>query len=78
MSRARGPSAGVAFVLLLHTILGSLVEILGVYLVGTWAANRANVQACSKRKRAMQVTLLLWLVELLLGVYAYVLLYAAA
>lgn len=72
-----GLLTGLALVLLLHAILGSLVEILGVYLVGTWAANRANVQACSKRKRAMQATLLLWLVELLMGVYAYVLLYAA-
>ncbi len=69
--------AGLALVLFSHAILGILVEILGIYLVALWAANRTNVQACSKRKKMMQLTLLLWSVELLIGVYVYVLLYAA-
>jgi uncharacterized membrane protein YozB (DUF420 family) len=69
--------AGLALVVLSHAILGSLVEILGIYVVGMWAVNRAYVRACSKRKRTMQAMLLLWLIELLMGVYAYVLLYAA-
>lgn len=69
-------SASLALVVLSHAILGSLVEIFGIYLVGLWAVNRTNVQACSKRKRTMQATLLLWLIELMIGIYAYVLLYA--
>lgn len=71
-------SAGLALVVLSHAVLGSLVGILGIYLVGTWAANRKNVQACFKRKTAMRATVLLWLVELITGIYAYVLLYISA
>ena len=71
-------SAGLALVMLSHAVLGSIVEILGIYLVGAWAANRKNVQACYKRKTAMRATLLLWLVELIAGIYAYVLLYVPA
>lgn len=68
----------LALVVLSHAILGSLVEVLGIYLVGTWAANRKNVQACYKRKTAMRATVMLWLVELIIGVYAYTLLYVPA
>ncbi len=71
-------STGLALVVLSHAVLGSLVEILGIYLVGTWAANRKNIQACYKRKTAMRATVLLWLVELITGIYAYVLLYVPA
>jgi len=70
--------AGLSLAVLSHAILGSLVEVLGIYLVGTWAANRKNVQACYKRKTAMRATVMLWLVELIIGVYTYILLYAPA
>ena len=71
-------STNLALVMLSHAVLGSLVEILGIYLVGAWAANPKNVQACYKRKTAMRATVLLWLVELITGIYAYVLLYVSA
>jgi len=70
--------ASLALVVLLHAILGSLVEVLGIYLVATWATNRKNVQACFKRKTAMRATVMLWLLELIIGVYTYILLYAPA
>jgi len=70
--------ASLSLAMLSHAILGSLVEILGVYLVGAWAINRKNVQACFKRKTVMRATVLLWLVELIGGVYTYILLYAPA
>jgi len=70
--------ASLSLVMLSHAILGSLMEILGVYLVGAWAINRKNVQACFKRKTVMRATVLLWLVELIGGVYTYILLYAPA
>jgi len=67
--------AGLSLVLLSHAILGSLVEILGIYLVGAWATNRKNVQACFKRKTVMRAAVLLWLLELIGGAYTYILLY---
>jgi len=70
--------ASLTLVVLSHAIIGSLVEVLGIYLVGTWAANRKNEQACYKRKTAMRATVMLWLVELIIGVYTYILLYAPA
>jgi len=58
-----------------HAILGSLVEILGIWLIGTWALRSHDVKVCFKRKRIMDVTFLLWLLELILGVYVYMMLY---
>lgn len=65
----------LALVILPHAILGSLVEILGVYLLGTWALNRGVSKACFKNKMNMRVTIALWVIELVLGVYVYILLY---
>jgi len=67
--------ASLSLVVLSHAILGSLVEILGIYLVGAWAINRKNVKACFKRKTPMRATVFLWLLELIGGAYTYILLY---
>jgi len=66
------PSAAV---IVLHAGLGSLVEILGLYLVLAWALNRWNVKICFGNKRFMKPTIILWLIEIALGIYVYVLLY---
>lgn len=58
-----------------HAVLGSIVEILAIYLVGTFLFNRVNVKSCFKNKRLMQVTITLWFLEIILGVYIYILLY---
>jgi uncharacterized membrane protein YozB (DUF420 family) len=67
--------APVALVILLHAVLGSLVELLGVYLVLAWVLRRGRLEVCFKNKRVMKPTLALWLMELALGVYVYILLY---
>jgi len=69
---------GLALVVLSHAVLGSLVEILGIYLVVTWALKGKSAQACFKRKTTMRATVLLWLVELIAGIYTYILLYTPA
>jgi uncharacterized membrane protein YozB (DUF420 family) len=58
-----------------HAILGSITEILGIYLLAKWILNRHDVKTCFKNKRIMQVTIFLWAVELITGVYVYTMLY---
>jgi len=64
-----------ALVILLHAGLGSLVELLGLYLVLAWALNHWNIKVCVGNKRFMNPTIILWLIEIALGTYVYVLLY---
>jgi uncharacterized membrane protein YozB (DUF420 family) len=69
------PFSVPALVVLLHIVLGSLAEILGIWLVVTWAFRRQDVKTCAKKKNVMRGTILLWLIELFLGVYVYTMLY---
>ena len=59
----------------IHAIPGAIAMILGIILVGLWALNPSNIAACSRRKRLMDVTVLLWLVSLIFGIATYILLY---
>jgi uncharacterized membrane protein YozB (DUF420 family) len=59
----------------IHAIPGAISMILGIVLVGVWALNPSNVAACSRRKRIMDVTVLLWLVSLVFGVASYTFFY---
>ena len=68
----------LASLVVIHAIVGSLVEILGIWLVATWLPNRAGVEKCFKKKNVMRVTIALWLLELILGIYIYMMLYLAA
>lgn len=65
----------LTLVVIPHAILGSLVEILGVYLVVAWVSHRRNVKICLRNKRLMKPTIILWLIELAIGMYVYFLLY---
>jgi uncharacterized membrane protein YozB (DUF420 family) len=67
--------APLALVILLHAVLGSLVELLGVYLVLAWVLRRGSLEVCFNNKRVMGPTLALWLIELAFGLYVYILLY---
>ncbi len=70
------PFTHLALAVIVHAITGSLVEILGIWLVVTWAFHHHETKACAKRKNIMRATIFLWLLELLLGIYIYVLLYS--
>jgi uncharacterized membrane protein YozB (DUF420 family) len=69
------PFTRPALIVVVHAAAGALVEILGVWLVGEWALRRRDIKACAKRRSIMRATVFLWLVELLLGIYVYILLY---
>lgn len=59
----------------LHAIPGAIALLLGIVLVGLWAIHPSNVTPCYKRKRVMDVTLLLWVISLVLGLLTYLLFY---
>jgi uncharacterized membrane protein YozB (DUF420 family) len=65
----------LALTILPHSVLGSFVEILGIYLLSVWASNPSKYKACFKNKMIMKATVLLWAAELVLGIYIYILLY---
>ncbi|MGD0158787.1 MAG: hypothetical protein ABSB89_00650 [Candidatus Bathyarchaeia archaeon] len=67
-----------AWLTIVHATLGSIVEILGIWLVATWLSNTKNVEKCFKRKNFMRVTIALWLTELILGIFVYMMLYLPA
>jgi uncharacterized membrane protein YozB (DUF420 family) len=58
-----------------HAVLGSFVEVLGLYLLSILALNRGVSKACFRNKVIMRVTFVLWVVELVVGVFVYFLLY---
>jgi len=68
-------STRLAFLVVVHSIVGSVVEILGVLLIVLWLAKRANMDSCFRRKHVMEVTIVLWMLEILLGFYLYITLY---
>ena len=59
----------------LHAIPGAIALILGIYLVLRWAIKTSNISGCIKRKRIMDVTLLLWMFSLVFGIATYILIY---
>jgi len=59
----------------IHAIPGAIALILGIFLVGAWALRPSNISACSRKKRIMDVTVLLWLVSLIFGIASYIVFY---
>jgi uncharacterized membrane protein YozB (DUF420 family) len=68
-------STRLSLLVVTHAVVGSIVEILGVFLVAAWISNRTKVDNCFKRKRVMEATIVLWVLEFALGVYVYMTLY---
>ncbi len=68
-------SLPLTLVVLPHAVLGSLVEMLGVYLVLSWATHHRDVKVCFGNKKFMKPTIILWLIEVAIGIYVYILLY---
>jgi hypothetical protein len=55
----------------IHAIPGAFSMILGIFLVVAWVLSPANIAACSKRKRLMDITILLWSISLIFGIASY-------
>jgi uncharacterized membrane protein YozB (DUF420 family) len=61
--------------LVIHAIPGVVAMILGIILVAAWAVNTTNIGGCIRRKRIMDVTIILWLLSLIFGIATYLLIY---
>jgi len=59
----------------IHAVPGAIAMILGIVLVGAWALRSSNIAACSRMKRLMDITVLLWLVSLIFGIATYIVFY---
>ena len=59
----------------IHAIPGLISMILGTLIVLLWALNPNNLAACRKRKRIMDITIILWLTSLIFGLTTYTLFY---
>jgi uncharacterized membrane protein YozB (DUF420 family) len=56
---------------LAHAVPGAIAMILGIALVEMWAIHPSNIATCSRRKRLMDITTVLWLVSLVFGIATY-------
>jgi uncharacterized membrane protein YozB (DUF420 family) len=59
----------------LHLVPGTATLILGLGLFAVWALRSSPVIACAKRKRLMNLTILLWSLSFSFGVAMYLLFY---
>ena len=64
------PLSRLPMVIVVHAILGSIAEILGIWVVVSWRL-RSGTQHCARKRKLMRVTFVLWLIALLLGILAY-------
>ena len=59
----------------IHAITGGAALILGTFLVIAWVIKISQVARCYKRKRIMDITVLLWSVSVIFGILTYTSLY---
>jgi uncharacterized membrane protein YozB (DUF420 family) len=59
-----------------HAIAGAIALILGIVLVVAWILQLSNISACMRRKRLMDITVLLWAISLIFGIATYLAFYA--
>jgi len=59
----------------IHAVPGAIAMIMGIVLVGAWALRSSNIAACRRRKRLMDITVLLWLISLIFGITTYIVFY---
>jgi uncharacterized membrane protein YozB (DUF420 family) len=57
-------------IILVHAFTGIASTILGIWLVASWRL-QANMKTCFAKKNVMWVTLVLWLIALVIGIYLY-------
>ncbi|MCJ7762699.1 hypothetical protein MUP38_04500 [Candidatus Bathyarchaeota archaeon] len=64
------PVGALMVAILVHAFMGIATVILGFWLVASWRL-QVDVKACFAKKKAMRVTLTLWLITLVLGIILY-------
>jgi len=60
----------ISVISIFHGITGLLAWLLGIWIVAAWHLS-LSTQACYRKKVAMQITLVLWLIALILGFAIY-------
>jgi uncharacterized membrane protein YozB (DUF420 family) len=58
-----------------HAVTGAIALVLGIVIVVAWIARVSDIAACTRRKRLMDVTVLLWLISLIFGIATYLIFY---
>ncbi len=58
-----------------HAMAGAIALVLGIVLIVAWIVRTSNVKGCIKRKRLMDITVLLWSISLIFGVATYLAFY---
>jgi len=66
----------ISVISIFHGITGLLAWLLGIWIVAAWHLS-PSTQACYRKKVAMQITLVLWLIALILGFVMYLNFYTA-
>jgi uncharacterized membrane protein YozB (DUF420 family) len=59
-----------ASVTLVHVSAGLIAALFGVWLVGSWHL-KTDMKGCFRKKRLMDVTLILWMLSIVLGIILY-------
>ena len=60
----------------IHAIFGLIAMVLGAVIVVLWALNPNKIAACFKRKRIMDITIVLWLTSVIFGIITYAIFYS--
>ncbi|UCH32492.1 MAG: hypothetical protein JSV05_03695 [Candidatus Bathyarchaeota archaeon] len=55
-----------------HAVTGAIALVLGIVIVASWIVRVSDIAACTRRKRLMDVTVLLWLISLIFGIATYI------
>jgi hypothetical protein len=58
---------------IIHAGIGTVAEVLGIWIAGTWAYGHSETKYCVTKKRMMCKILILWLTSFALGLVFYVL-----
>lgn len=64
----------LAVATLIHAALGTVTEILGIYVVASWRFQSTPL-GCARRKKLMRLTFVLWVAALIFGILVYRFLY---
>jgi uncharacterized membrane protein YozB (DUF420 family) len=69
-----GPTYG-GLSYLFHAFTGMITLALAFGLIISWATHASNLVPCYRRKRLMDVTIILWVTSVIVGIIGYVLVY---
>ena len=68
------PMNEASLIALTHGIIGGTALVSGVLMVASWHL-QSSTKSCVKRKTLMKITIVLWTIALVLGIWLYTILY---